>query len=334
MALDVNVSIKLSGVAGSVGFGVPLILVSKAATAIDYKECSTAEEVVAAGFAEDSDTVKLFNIMKMQENKPRMIAVAQVTSAAAAELPAYLGKVRQVITLLGSSGDSTVKEVAEYVETTDSMVYFPVIAAASGLSDFEGLDRTFVGVHSDGQKLAAGIVGATAGMDAGSFTYKNIIVKGVTPDALSEGDINTIDNVSGTGTAYGYTLQRKAGDIVTTEGKAASGEFLDIVDSFDWIIKNIGYRSQKLLNSVPKLAYDNGGIGALEGVTNGVLKDADNMGIIAHDEADTPIYSTDFGTRAEASASDRADRNYKLGRFSFDLAGAIHTATINGTVSV
>lgn len=333
MALDVNVTIKLSGVAGSVGFGVPLILVSKAATAIDYVECSTAEEVVTAGFAENSDAVALFNIMKMQENKPRQIAVAQVTGTAVSALPGYLGKVRQVITLLGSD-DSTMKQVADYVETTDSMIYFPVITAASGLSDFEGLDRTMVGVHSDGQKLAAGIIGATAGMDAGSFTYKNIIVKGVTPDALTESEIDAIDNKTGSGTGYGYTLQRKAGDIVTTEGKAASGEFLDIVDSFDWIIKNIGYRSQKLLNSVPKLAYDNGGIGALEGVTNGVLKDADNMGIIAHDEADTPLYATDFGTRAESSASDRADRNYRLGRFTFELAGAIHTATINGTVSV
>lgn len=335
MALDVNVTIKLSGVAGTVGFGVPLILISKAASNIEYAEYSDLDELPDAGFAETSTAYKLFRIMKMQNNKPESVAVAQTTKKAAEALEDYKGKVRQVITVLGESGDSTMKQVADYVETTDSMTYFPVVATAEAMADFEGLDRTMVGVHSDTtQALAAGMVGATAGMAAGSFTYKNIIVKGVTPDDLSDGSVKTIDNEAGTGVAYGYTLQRKAGDIVTTEGKAASGEFMDIVDSFDWIIQNIGYRSQKALNSEPKLPYDNRGIGMLEAATNSVLKDADNMGIIAHDEADVPVYETNFGTRAEASAADRADRAYKLGRFSFELAGAIHTAAINGTVTV
>lgn len=336
MALDVNVTIKLSEAAGRVGFGVPLILISKAASAIAYAEYSDLDELPSAGFAEASTAYKLFKLMKMQTNKPKTIAVAQVTGKAADVLPDYAGKVRQVITVLGETGDSTQAEVAAYVETTEDMLYFPVVSAASGLSAFVGLDRTFAGVHSaDTPDLAAAVVGATAGLDAGSFTYKNIIVKGVTPDALSEAEISTIHNTSrSSSVGYGYTLQSKAGDIVTTEGKAASGEFLDIVDSFDWIIQNIGYSCQKALNSEPKLPYDNRGIGMLEAATNGVLKAADNMGIIAHDEADVPLFATDFGTRAEADPADRAARVYNLGRFSFELAGAIHTAEINGAVTV
>lgn len=336
MALDVNVTIKLSEAAGRVGFGVPLILISKASTAIAYKEYSDLDELPDAGFGEATTAYKLFKLMKMQANKPKMIAVAQVTEKAADALPALKGKVRQIITVLGESEDSTMDEVASYVETTDSMIYFPIVSTAADLTPFAGFDRTFAGVHTAStQDLAAAVVGATAGLEAGSFTYKNIIVKGVTPDDLSESDINTIHNTSGSASAaYGYTLQAKAGDIVTTEGKAASGEYLDIVDSFDWIIQNIEYSCQKALNSEPKLPYDNRGIGMLEAATNGVLKDADNMGIIAHDEADVPIFETNFGTRAEASPSDRASRIYKLGRFSFELAGAIHTAEINGAVTV
>ena len=336
MALDVNVTIKLSEAAGRVGFGVPLILVSKASSAIAYREFSDLDELPDAGYTENSTAYKLFKLMKMQTNKPKMIAVAQVTSKATEALADLQGKVRQIITVLGESGDSTQAEVAAYVETTDSMIYFPVVSAAAGLSAFAGLDRTFAGVHSAAtQDLAAAVVGATAGMEAGAFTYKNIIVKGVTPDALTEAEISTIHNTSASASVgYGYTLQVKAGDIVTTEGKAASGEFLDIVDSFDWIIQNIGYSCQKALNSEPKLPYDNRGIGMLEAATNGVLKAADNMGIIAHDEADVPLFATDFGTRAEASAADRAARVYNLGRFSFELAGAIHTAEINGAVTV
>lgn len=336
MALDVNVTIRLSEAAGSAGFGVPLILISKASSEIAYQVFGSLDELPGAGYAENTTAYKLFRIMKMQDSRPRMIAVAQVKGKASEALANYRGKVRQVVTVLGSTGDSTPGEVAAYIETTDDMVYFPVVQEASGLTAFAGLDRTFAGVHSAAtQDLAAGIVGATAGMAAGSFTYKNIIVKGVTPDPLSEAEISAIHNASGSASAgYGYTLQEKAGDIVTTEGKAASGEFMDIVDSFDWTIRNIGYSCQKALNSAPKVPYDNRGIGMLEAATNGVLKNADNMGIIAHDEADVPVYATNFGTRAEASASDRASRAYTLGRFSFDLAGAIHTATVNGAVTV
>lgn len=332
--LDVNVKIKLSQVSGSAGFGVPVILVSKAAKDIAYAEYTDIDLLPTAGFATDSEAYRMFQIQKMGSNPSAKIAVVQTTKKAAEALPALKGKVRQILTLLAETGDSTMLGVAEYVETTDSMTYFPVVKTAAELEQFEGLDRTFAGVHSDGQALAAGVLGACAGYDAGSFTYKNLIIKGVTPDDVTDGDVATIDNDNKTGKAYGYTIQRKAGDIVTTEGKNTAGEYMDIIDSFDFIIQEISYRSQKLLNSMPKVAFDNGGISSLEAVTNGVLAEADNMGIIAHDDAGTPLFSTDFGGRSDASDADRAARNYKEGKFHFELAGAIHTAAINGTAVV
>ena len=178
------------------------------------------------------------------------------------------------------------------------------------------------------------MVGATAGYESGSFTYKNVLIKGVAPDDITDGDVKLINNENKSGNVYGYTIQRKAGDIVTTEGKSAAGEYLDVVDAFDWIISNIAYQAQKLLNNSKKVTYDDAGIGMLEGVTNGVLKEADTKGMIAHDENKTAMYETDFGKRSDTSASDRSARVYKLGKFSFDLAGAIHTATINGTATI
>lgn len=335
MALDVNVTITLSEAGGAVGFGVPLILVSKADSEIAYAEYASIAEVQEAGYAIDSAAYQAFTIMKGQDSKPRYIAIAQTTKTAVEALPDYENKVRQVITLLGTE-DSTMAQVAAYIEASENLLYFPVVTTAEELEPFAGLDRTMAGVHSEvtTQALAAALVGATAGYDAGSFTYKNIILKGVAPDDITDGDVRNINNETGTNAAYGYTVQTKAGDMVTTEGKTAGGEFMDIVDCFDWIIKNIGTRSQKLLNTSKKLPYDNRGIASLEGVTNGVLREADRMGMIAHDDAGDPQYSTDFGTRDEATAADRSARSYKLGRFSFDLAGAIHTATINGTAVV
>ena len=204
-----------------------------------------------------------------------------------------------------------------------------------GLAAYAKRERTMIGVHSDGQKLAAALVGATAGMDAGSFTYKNIILQGIEPDAeRTEEEILLLSTGSGSGGTCAYTIARKAGDLVTTEGKAASGEYLDIVDSFDWIIQGIENSAQKLLNGSPKLPYDNRGIGMLEGVTANVLKQADNMGMIAHNAAGEALYATEFGGVDATKEADRRERSYALGRFTFTLAGAIHTAEINGTVTI
>ena len=332
--LDINVNIELSGPSGSLGSGVPCILISKSTRDVAYKEYSEAKELVSAGFETNSDAYKLYQIMKMQKDTPALIAVMETTEKAVDVIPKLQGKVRQVITVLGSTGDSTVAEFAKAIEATDSLTYFPVVKSITDASGLEGLDRTMVGVHSRGQELAAALVGATAGYEVGSFTYKNILIKGVAPDDITDGEVKVIDNDNKSGSIYGYTIQRKAGDIVTTEGKNAAGEYMDIVDSFDWIISNIQYQAQKLFNNAKKVNYDDTGIGILEGITNGVLKEADTKGMIAHDENGTALYDTNFGRRSETLGTDRSARIYKLGRFNFDLAGAIHTATINGTASI
>lgn len=330
MALDVKVKISLSSVGGVVGFGVPLILVSSATKAIAFNEYTDAESVSKAGYDTTSAAYKAFQLMKMQTNSPEKIAIAQVTDKAAVAIPTFEGRVRQVVTLLAAEGDSSIKEVADAIETTGSMTYFPVVANQSEASTLSGYDRTMVGVHSETatQAIGAALVGATAGYDAGSFTYKNMKLKGVTPDDIGEGDLTAID------TANMYTIAKKAGDIVTTGGKAISGEYLDVTDAFDWITQNIRYGVQKLLNSSPKVAYTNAGIGAIEAVVIGVLKQADRMGVIAHNDADEAMYSTNFATRAETTEAERAARAYTRGNFSFSLAGAIHTAEINGVVTV
>ena len=60
----------------------------------------------------------------------------------------------------------------------------------------------------------------------------------------------------------------------------------------DWIISQIIYRTQKLLNTMPKVPYDNAGIAMLENVCLTVLKEAANMGMIAYDtESGSYLYS-------------------------------------------
>ena len=213
---------------------------------------------------------------------------------------------------------------------------FVTVATTSALSTLydkvKTYDRTFIVYHTDTANYpnaAAAVVGATAGYEAGSFTYKNIILKGVTPLDISDTSLET--DVHGKGA---ITILEKAGDIVTSEGKVASGEYADIIDSKDYIVQNISYKVQKVFNNNKKVAYTNSGISLLEVATGGVLKSAYDNGMIAEDDAGSPLYSTTFALRSQTSEENRVARKYPYGQFKFELAGAIHNAEISGEITV
>lgn len=327
---DVVVKITQRQVAGNAGFGVPLIIQGMGTAAKEYAEYGSLDEVMEAGFTQDhpiyGQCLKLF----MQNDRPAKVAVCVGTGKVTETLNLIKEKdFRQVIPIFGDEGDDTLKDLATYIETTEDKMLIIKAADVSELSSIGKLDRTMAVVYAGSDEGVEGaLVGATAGLTVGSVTYKNVIIKGIEPDPLTDAQIETVHK------AGGICIVRKAGDIVTSEGTVMSGEYADIIDSKDYIIKNIAYKTQKLLNSSPKLAFDNTGISQLEGVVMNVLKDASIMGIIAVDDDGVPLYSTDFDSREETSGADRASRTYKGGRFSFDLAGAIHYATINGTIEV
>ena len=327
---DVVVKITQKQVAGNAGFGVPLIIQGMGTAAKEYAEYGSLDEVMEAGFTQDhpiyGQCLKLF----MQNDRPAKVAVCVGTGKVTETLNLIKEKdFRQVIPIFGDEGDDTLKDLATYIETTEDKMLIIKSADVSELSSIGKLDRTMAVVYAGSDEGVEGaLVGATAGLTVGSFTYKNVVIKGIEPDPLTDAQIETVHK------AGGICIVRKAGDIVTSEGTVMSGEYADIIDSKDYIIKNIAYKTQKLLNSSPKLAFDNTGISQLEGVVMNVLKDASIMGIIAVDDDGVPLYSTDFDSREETSGADRASRTYKGGRFSFDLAGAIHYATINGTIEV
>ena len=326
---DVVVKITQKQVAGTAGFGVPLIIQGMGTAAKEYAEYGSLDEVMEAGFTQDhpiyGQCLKLF----MQNDRPVKVAICVGTGKVTETLNLIKEKdFRQVIPIFGD-GDDALKDLATYIETTEDKMLIIKVADVSELSAIGKLDRTMAVVYAGSDEgVESALVGATAGLTVGSFTYKNVIIKGIEPDPLTDAQIEAVHK------AGGICIVRKAGDIVTSEGTVMSGEYADIIDSKDYIIKNIAYKSQKLLNSSPKLAFDNTGISQLEGVVTNVLKDASIMGIIAVDDDGVPLYSTDFDSREETSGADRASRTYKGGRFSFDLAGAIHYATINGTIEV
>lgn len=326
---DVVVKITQKQVAGSAGFGVPLIVQGMGATAKEYAEYADLDAVMEAGFTQGSPVYKQCMKLFMQDGRPSKVAVCVGTGKVTETLNLIKEKdFRQVIPVLGED-DDTLQELASYIEATGDKMLFVKVADKAELASIGKMDRTMAVVYTGADEGVEGaLVGATAGRAVGSFTYKNLPIKGIGPDPLTDTQIEAAH------AAGGICIVRKAGDTVTSEGTVMSGEFADIIDSKDYVVRNIAYKSQKLLNSTPKLAFDNTGISQLESVVTNVLKEASMMGIVAVDGDGVPDYSTDFASRAETSASDRAVRDYKGGKFSFGLAGAIHYATVTGTVEI
>lgn len=353
MAKDVKVVINLAKPVTGTGFGYPLIFEGKATSLIEYTECYSIDEVIkVVGGISDADdeetiatktaTAKETNIYKaallifMQDNAPEKIAVCASASAATTGLATILhhGWRQLIVTSVGTEGEDTRKTISDYIETTEKMYFTSVenVTALSGASAISGNERTVIMCHDDDNTLItlpeAALVGVAASKVAGSFTYKNLMLKGLTPKVLSDSQINAIHSAN----AMAFVI--KCGDGVTSEGKTTSGEYIDIIDAKDYIIQNIEYQTQKLLNQSDKIPYDNSGIARLETVCVNVLRDAANNGLIALTDEGVYDYSVSYKARSETKGADRAERKYVEGSFRFALAGAIHTVEIKGTIEI
>lgn len=349
MAKDVKVTIDIAKAASNTGFGYPLIFEGKAKTPIAYTECSSIDDVIKAvggitasdnesTVASKTTAAKASNIYKaalllfMQDNAPGKIAVCASAEEVTAALPgiSHFGWRQIVVVSTAAEGESSRKDISDFVETTDKM-YFTSVESPEDIS-MKGNDRTVVMVHKDDDPTIvfpeAALVGATAGKAAGSFTYKNIVLKGLTPKILPESEFTAIRNAN----AIAFVLKRGKG--VTSDGITAGGEYIDVIDSQDYIIQNIEGNIQELLINSDKLTYDNPGISQLETVTASVLKDAADNSMIALDDSGTPDYSVSFLPRSETKPADRQARRYTGGSFRFTLAGAIHTAEIVGSIEI
>lgn len=335
MGYDVKVKIDLAKPIGTVGFGMPLILVENASSEIPYKEVSSVDEAVTAGVSANSDAYKAVQLLFAQTHAPKRIAVCGVTTDAKTALAdaTLTGRDwRQLIVVNAGETASALTDLITAVEALDGKLFFASLDTDATTSiTVSGVRRTilfFCDATEDVPVPAAALVGETAGRAAGSFTYKNLVLTGVAAQQLTAAEVDAIHSKGG------ITYVEKAGDNVTSEGKVAGGEYIDIIDSEDYIVQQLTYKTQKALNNADKVPYDNNGIALLESVAVDVLQNAYNNGMIVTNEDGTPGYSVFYALREDTSETDRANRVYLGGSFSFKLSGAIHTVEITGSITV
>ncbi|WP_088005605.1 DUF3383 family protein [Indiicoccus explosivorum] len=334
---DVTVRITTNRPAGTVGFGKPLI-VGELAGGFPYTEYSDLQ-TLAADFNDTTEVYAKAEALLAQENRPEKFAVAAFDPAStvagaittAADLVESLLSKDWYFLIVTEDDLIDLADIAAVVEGSNATgvpkLFSAQVAAAADLAGLGTGDRTFVAVHPDAEHIDAAIVGAVGSREVGSVTWQGKTLVGITSQDLSPAEVTAIED------ANGYAYVTKAGDDVTSEGKVLSGEYIDVMHGKDWVKANIEHTVQKIKNQAGKIPYTDGGIATLEAGVLSVLKRGFNQGIIAGDEANNPLFQTNFKSRAETSEEDRALRRYTGGAFSFELAGAIHEAEITGSIS-
>jgi hypothetical protein len=331
-------------------------------TKLDYTEVYSYDEaikVIEEKQPTSADALKeAVKIAFSQTNKPEKIAIVEVAGKCGsdsvtveeADTKAMLESAKKIMSndfrylIMACNGAYNLdhfKALSEYIETRDDKILifdYPENNYDEFSKTLTKAERSFVLVSATVvdkkgnptlNPTNAGLFANLNSKSVGSYTYKNQVVQGTHPiEDIDKTMLQSYHNVNVN------MFVTKAGYNVTSEGKTLSGEYLDIVDTKDWLIAQIKYQLQQTLIINDKIPYDNNGIAVLESVVVNILKDAYNNGMIATDDDGTPAFTVNFAKRSETSASDREKRQYVEGRFSFELAGAIHTVVINGTINI
>jgi uncharacterized protein DUF3383 len=160
--------------------------------------------------------------------------------------------------------------------------------------------------------------------DPGSSTWPFKRLAGVVVDSLTSSEESALDG------KYVSRYERVAGLPVTLGGRSGAGEFLDVVQTVDWLTARIKERVFGLLANNAKLPYTDVSVDLIRGEILAQLHQGVSRGALADD----PAPAVSAPKVADVDPLDRAARLLPDVTFTARLAGAIHKVTIVGTLSV
>ena len=185
--------------------------------------------------------------------------------------------------------------------------------------------RTSIEYHDDPRKFAAfGLFGSVYPNDPGSVTFKFRRVAGVPAVPLTDTQIVNLKakNANSFCDFGGVTIH--------FEGKAASGEFCDVIRDRDWFESRMQTRVYTALLNAKKIPYTDPGIANIEGQIRAQMVEGVTSGFLAA----SPEWVVTAPLAKDVSAADKAARTLSGLSFQGTIAGAVHATTITGTITL
>lgn len=129
--------------------------------------------------------------------------------------------------------------------------------------------------------------------------------------------------------AHNGSVYTTLGGVPCTQyGETGNGEFLDLVVYIDWLKVTMQLAVLTLLLNSAKIAFDDDGINQIATVMRGTLSqgEANKGGVKNSSYVNAPL-------AANVASSSRIARNLPAIPWGQQLAGAVHTMTLNGTLT-
>ncbi len=343
--IEVNITRQTTSVAVA-AFNVPLILsqfaTSKTTTTFTRARVyGSVAEMASDGWASTDAVYKIANAIFSQNPSVNKIVVGRKDSNDATIEAALNAIANENNDWYGIVVDqalvSSFADVASWVETakkfaifwiTDVNAYDPSKSTdLASVLKLANRNRSAVVWHSTpaggADYIDAAWMGEGFPYEPGTSTWAYKTLNGVTPDTLLASQETAL---KGKNCNYYTTV---GGVSITQEGKVASGEYIDIIIGTDWIEARLREAVYSALVNNRKIPYDDTGIAMIEGLVKGVLNEAASKGILQADSiaVTVPKY-------ADIPQADKLARKLPDVKFSALYQGAIHSVTINGTISV
>lgn len=343
--VEVNITRQTTSVAVA-AFNVPLILsqfaTNKTTTAFTRARVyGSVAEMASDGWTSSDAVYKIANAIFSQNPSVNKIVVGRKDSNDAT-IDAALNAIANENNdwygiVVDQSLVSSFADVASWVETakkfaifwiTDVNAYDPSKSTdLASVLKLANRNRSAVVWHATpaggADYIDAAWMGEGFPYEPGTSTWAYKTLNGVTPDTLLASQETALKNKN---CNYYMTV---GGVSITQEGKVASGEYIDIIIGTDWIEARLREAVYSALVNNRKIPYDDTGIAMIEGLVKGVLNEASSKGILQADSiaVTVPKY-------ADIPQADKLARKLPDVKFSALYQGAIHSVTINGTISV
>lgn len=157
----------------------------------------------------------------------------------------------------------------------------------------------------------------------GSETWKFKTLAGVATFAMTATQRTNIT------ARNGNSYESVAGLSLTFNGMVGSGNFIDVTRGLDSLSSDISTSVFGTLAGAAKIPYTDPGLATIEAAVRGAMKRATDRGILSN----SPAFTVTVPVVANVSASDKTTRTLNNVFFTGKLAGAIHSANIQGVVS-
>lgn len=343
--VEVNITRQTTSVAVA-AFNVPLILsqfaTNKTTTAFTRARVyGSVAEMASDGWTSSDAVYKIANAIFSQNPSVNKIVVGRKDSNDATIDAALNAIANENNDWYGIVVDqalvSSFADVASWVETakkfaifwiTDVNAYDPSKSTdLASVLKLANRNRSAVVWHATpaggADYIDAAWMGEGFPYEPGTSTWAYKTLNGVTPDTLLASQETALKAKN---CNYYMTV---GGVSITQEGKVASGEYIDIIIGTDWIEARLREAVYSALVNNRKIPYDDTGIAMIEGLVKGVLNEAASKGILQADSiaVTVPKY-------ADIPQADKLARKLPDVKFSALYQGAIHSVTINGTISV